>query len=115
WEFKMPRAANLFDYSTIADVLITIEYTAMHSFDYAQQVMQTLNTKVSGERPFSFRNQFADQWFDLHNPDQTTKPMSVSFQTIRQDFPPNIDSLTIQQVLLYFVCESGIQQQLPPT
>ncbi|MCI0422785.1 MAG: hypothetical protein L0312_26790, partial [Acidobacteria bacterium] len=28
WEFRMPKASNLFDYSTIADVLITIEYTA---------------------------------------------------------------------------------------
>src|SRR5262249_12409897 len=29
WEFRMPKPANLLDYDTIADVLITIEYTAL--------------------------------------------------------------------------------------
>jgi hypothetical protein len=38
WEFRMPKAANLFDYRTIADVLITIEYTALNSFHYYQQI-----------------------------------------------------------------------------
>jgi hypothetical protein len=35
WQFEMPRAANPFDFRTIADVLVTIEYTALNSFDTA--------------------------------------------------------------------------------
>ncbi|MBA3755778.1 MAG: hypothetical protein H0X02_05905 [Nitrosomonas sp.] len=61
WEFNMPKAANSFDYRTIADVLITLEYTALYSFDYRQQVIQSLKPTVSAARPFSLRNQFADQ------------------------------------------------------
>ena len=87
WEFRMPKAANQFDYRTIADVLITIEYTALNSFDYRQQVIQTLNPNVSADRPFSFRNQLADQWYDLHNPDQTKDPMTVRFRTCPRGFP----------------------------
>lgn len=34
WELELPRAANPFDFGSIADVLITIEYTALHSDDY---------------------------------------------------------------------------------
>ena len=113
WEFRMPKAANQFDYRTIADVLITIEYTALDSFDYRQQVVQTLNPKLSADRPISFRNQLADQWYDLHNPDQTKVPMTVSFKTFREDFPPNIDSLKIQQVLLYFVRANGKSFEVP--
>jgi hypothetical protein len=41
WELRMPKAANQFDYSTIADVLVTIEYTALNSFDYREQVIQS--------------------------------------------------------------------------
>ncbi|OWY63554.1 hypothetical protein B7486_52445 [cyanobacterium TDX16] len=115
WEFRMPKAANQFDYRTIADVLITVEYTALNSFDYRQQVVQTLNPNFSGDMPFSFRNQFADQWYDLHNPDQTTTSMPVRFQTIREDFPPNIETLKIQQVLLYFVRSSGKSFEIPVT
>ena len=114
-EFSMPKAANQFDYRTIADVLIAIEYTALNSFDYRQQVIQTLNPNLSADRPFSFRNQFADQWYDLNNPEQTKNPMKVKFQTFREDFPPNVETLKIQQVLLYFVRASQQTFGLPIT
>ena len=115
WEFRLPKAANQFDYRTIADVLISIDYTTLNSFDYRQQVIQTLDPKLSGDRPFSFRNQFADQWYDLHNPEQTKTPMTVRFATMREDFPPNIDRLRIEQVLLYFVRTSGQSFEMPVT
>ena len=115
WEFRMPKAANQFDYRTLADVLITIEYTALNSFDYHQQVIQTLNPNLSADRPFSFRNQFADQWYDLNNPDQTKTPMKVKFQTFREDFPPNVETLKIQQILLYFVSANQVAFELPIT
>lgn len=102
WEFQMPRAANPFDYRTIADVLVTIEYTALNSHEYRQQVLKTLDPKLSGERSYSFRNQFADAWYDLHNPEQSATPMAVKFKTWREDFPPNLDDLKIEQVLLFF-------------
>jgi Tc toxin complex TcA C-terminal TcB-binding domain/ABC toxin N-terminal region len=113
WEFRMPKAANLFDYQTIADVQITIEYTALNDFNYGQQVIQRLNRIISADRPFSFRNQFADQWYDLHNPEQTATPMTVRFTTSRADFPPNLDDLTIQQVVLYFSRADGEAFEIP--
>jgi hypothetical protein len=109
----MPKAANAFDYRTIADVLITLEYTALYSVDYRQQVIQSLKPTVSADRPFSFRSQFADQWYDLHNPEQTSTPMTVRFTTLREDFPPNIQALKIQQVLLYFVRGDATSFEVP--
>jgi len=110
WELRMPRAANQFDFRTIADVLITLDYTALDSPDYRQQIVQKLNARsfFSADRPFSFRNELADQWYDLHNPDQIASSVKgqdqivVSFTTQRDDFPPNITNLKIQQVVLYF-------------
>ena len=113
WEFRMPKAANLFDYRTIADVLITIDYTALNSFDYYQQIIQTLKPTLSIERPFSFRHQFADQWYDLHNPDQTATPMTVRFKTVSDDFPPNLENLKIQQLVLYFARADGKSFEVP--
>lgn len=113
WEFRMPKAANQIDYRTIADVLVTIDYTALNSFDYRQQVIQILKPNLSAERSFSFRNQFADQWYDLHNSDLTSTPMTVRFKTFHEDFPPNIDALKIQQVLLYFVRADGKSFEVP--
>jgi hypothetical protein len=113
WEFRMPKASNLLDFSTIADVLLTIEYTALDSYDYRQQVVQELDSRFSADRPFSFRHQFADQWWDLHNPMQTATPMTVRFRTRREDFPPNIESLRIQQLVLYFARNANASFDTP--
>ena len=113
WELRMPRAANPFDFSTIADVLVTIEYTALNSFDYRQQVIRGLPATISTDRAFSFRNQFADQWYDLHNPKLTATPMTVRFRTRREDFPPNVDDFTIQHIVLYFARKPGLGFEVP--
>jgi hypothetical protein len=107
WNLEMPKAANPFDYRTIADVLLTIEYTALSSLDYRRQVIQQLDRTVSADRAFSFRNQFPDQWYDLHNPEQTSTPMTASFSTTREDFPSNVEDFTTGQVALYFVLADG--------
>ncbi|MGB0127643.1 MAG: neuraminidase-like domain-containing protein [Rhodocyclaceae bacterium] len=107
WELQLPRAANPFDYRTIADVLFTIEYTALHSFTYRQQVIQQLGDTVSSERALSLRDEFADEWYALHNPVPANAPLRVRFKTVRGDFPPNLDDLRIQQVLLAFVRAPG--------
>jgi hypothetical protein len=113
WELRMPKAGNFFDYRSIGDVLITIEYTALQSWDYSQQIIQTLRQFMSADRPVSFRNQLADQWYDLHNPEQTPTPMSIRFRTVRDDFPANLDSLKIQHVVLAFSRKSGSTFEVP--
>jgi len=110
WEFRLPKASNLFDYRTLADVLITIEYTALDSFDYREKILQELDRRVSADRAFSFRQQFPDAWYDLNNPDHATPPaMTVNFKTTRDDFPPNLEdeTLSIQHVVLYFARANG--------
>lgn len=103
FELRMPKAANLFDYQTIAEVLVTVDYTALSSANYRQQVLQTsaFTRPLSAPRPFSFRNQFPDQWFDLHHPEQASQPMTVKFTIRPEDFPPNLERLKIRQVALY--------------
>jgi hypothetical protein len=47
----MPHAANAFNFGTIADVLITIEYTALDSPTYRQQVIQQRRGKRQRDAP----------------------------------------------------------------
>lgn len=112
WEFKMEKASNFFDYNTIADVLMTIEYTALNSFTYRQQVIQRLGTDVSLTKAFSFRNQFADQWYDLNNPQQSSTPMLVKFKTNKEDFAINVEDLFIEQVALYLSIKDGANKKI---
>jgi hypothetical protein len=109
WEFRLPKAANPIDYRTLFDVLVTIEYTALDSFDYRQQILGQLDRTILADRSFSFRYDFPDAWYDLHNPEQVEKSrqMVVGFRTDREDFPANLDPLSIRHVVLYFAPASG--------
>jgi hypothetical protein len=107
WQFDLPKAANLFDFSTIADVLVTIDYTALDSPDYRVRVLRELDQTREGQRGFSLRQEFSDAWWDLNNPDQIDTPMQVSFTTRRTDFPPNLDQITIDHIAISLACESA--------
>jgi hypothetical protein len=92
WELSLPRIANPFDFGTIADVVFTIEFTALDEFDYRRQVIKQLeaNRRFTAERAFSFRFTFADQWYDLHNADllDGDERLVVTFETSQADFTP---------------------------
>ena len=115
WEFRMPKASNPFDYGTIADVILTLEYTSFYDFSYYEEVIQRLGTRTEGDRIFSFRNQFSDQWYDLHNPQYTDRPMIVTFETLQSDFPANVlkDSLEVQNLIMYFSLSTGLNYEIP--
>jgi hypothetical protein len=96
--------------------LLTVEYTALHNFTYRQQVIQGLDRSFSGDRPFSFRQEFPDQWYYLNNPpdrDEQGTPITVSFETRREDFPPNLDDLKIQHVVMLFARTNGADFEVP--
>lgn len=107
WRLELPKVANPFDFKSIADVLFTLEYTALHSSDYRQQVIRALDPVLSADRPFSLRQEFPDLWYELHNHDQSSTPMTVRFTTSRADFPPNLDGLDIEHLVLYFARADG--------
>ncbi|MFO7495732.1 MAG: hypothetical protein R6X05_08895 [Desulfobacterales bacterium] len=87
----------------------------LNSYDHRSRVIQELDDKVSADRGFSFRHQFGDQWFDLRNQEQTAAPMVVRFRTRRADFPPNLEDLKIQHVVLYFARAGGTALEVPVT
>jgi hypothetical protein len=68
WQFSMQPASNPgLDYSAVADVLVSLDYTALESADYARQVVQQLGTERRQLVALSLRDRFADQWYDLHH------------------------------------------------
>lgn len=109
WEFKMPKDSNMFDYNSIADVLITIEYTAIHSYDYEQQVLRRLGRDFTADRAFSFRTEFADAFYALNHPDEFDEDnrMKVDLDIRDFDFPANITDVVSDQLKFYFVVENS--------
>lgn len=119
WVFAMPKAANAFDFTTIADVVFTIEYSAIYSDELRQQVVQRLNADrtFEGERAFSLRNHFADEWYNLHHPelfDEANRRLRPVLEFTRSDYPPNLieGSLKLSHLTLYVARKDGITDEI---
>jgi hypothetical protein len=94
WELTLLPAANPFDFRTISDVLLTIDYTALSDFNYQTQVIYQLNAARdrTADLVFSLARDFPDQWYTLHNPDPANPGPRTATVTVRAvDFPPNLD------------------------
>src|SRR4029434_8727619 len=107
WELQVPKAANHFNFDTIADVIFTVEYTALHSADYRQQVTRWLDRTFSAERVYSVKHDLPDLWYDLHHPeallDEESGDIRAQFLIERTHFPPNLQELRLDHLVLYFV------------
>lgn len=115
WELRLPLPSNQFPFSDIADVYFSVDYTALASPDHKSDIIRQLDTELVADRAFLFRNEFADAWYDLHNPqlvDAPAQPMVVTFRTTRQDFPPNAENLTIRNLALVFTCRDSSQAEI---
>jgi hypothetical protein len=117
WELILPPAANPFDFRTISDVLITIDYTALQSFDYQAEVIRRLNANraVQADLVLSLARDFPDQWYELNNPDPATLvgPRTATLTIRPADLPPNLDPASTPQTAQIAICLSG-GQPLPP-
>jgi hypothetical protein len=100
WTLDMTKGANRFDFNSIADVLLTIRYTAMDEWEYKNKVLEKLGwdnegfVSTSSNRYFSIRNEFPDQWYYFHNPIEGITEDSLFFNPINttQDSLMNIET-----------------------
>jgi len=89
WELVMEKAANPFDYRSIADVLVTIEYESQYSGAYEKTVKQGLNQVTKGIIALSLKNDLPDTWFDLLNPNSESAGFISNFELRDSDIIPH--------------------------
>lgn len=110
WELEMPKASNQFDFDSIVDVILTIDYTALSDGDYKLRVIEELGDGVGGMLPLSIRNTFADAWYHFHNPTfrppeqagGAPEPYALVLNVTREMFPPNEESHALESAALRF-------------
>ena len=100
WVFDLPRPAIPIDFSSIADILVTLEYTALHSSTLRERVIANLPARRTGERVYSMRYEFPDAWYDLFNAQPPAAPIEARFTTTAADFPPNLDDIRMTNLVL---------------
>ncbi|MFX1294958.1 MAG: beta/gamma crystallin-related protein [Promethearchaeota archaeon] len=107
WEIEIPKASNKFDFETIIDVILTIDYTALSDPDYKRQIIEQLTSRVELMMPISARTSFPDAWYHFHNPIFTIpgnhlEPYTLVFNITRAMFPPNEEDHRLESVKLKF-------------
>lgn len=104
WTFEMPKATNRFNFDTIADVLFTIEYTALHSKEYSAQVKTSLGNHSSACTYLDLRQMFPDQWYHVKNPqrkdDDNVDAQKIDFNLPPSLFPPNLTDISTVHVTM---------------
>ena len=87
WIFELLKGSNQFDYDTIVDVFFTIDYTAMNSQQYREQVIQRLGTNQTADIMISLRRNYSDAWYHLFNPQSPSEEQSININLPRDGFP----------------------------
>jgi hypothetical protein len=115
WELRLPKAANPLDYRAIADVLVTVEYTALADADYARQVRAALPRRLRAALPLSIRDGYQDAWYVLAEGDPANPAVvpPVSLPVTLADFPRNIEDLRLEAVTLLVVRRSEGGEDAP--
>ena len=72
WRIDMPKKCNAFDFNTISDVIIRLNYTAREGGDNLRKKVIN-DTSIPPEeglvRMFSARHEFPNEWYRFFNPD----------------------------------------------
>ncbi len=92
WELRMEKPSNDFDFRSIADVLLTIEYEALHDELYSQTIKGQLDSEPRGRSiVLSLKNNLPDTWFDLLNTEDESLGINSSFDIRESDLAPHVN------------------------
>jgi len=109
WVFELPKASNYFDYSTIADVLLTIDYTALNDGTYKRLLIEEMDDTLDAYKSYSFKNNFPDQWYDLNNQINPASNCAISLILNRTDYPSVLTSEpVIKRVTIYAIFKDNV-------
>lgn len=104
WDLKLPKATNRFDFDSITDVIITLNYTALpsNSTDFYNAVKDAIGN-FFGQRLFSLAQQFSSAWYQFMNPNAGAEKQTLSFQLLANMFPMNLTNYTVKQIYIQMV------------
>jgi len=105
WFFELPPAGNLFDYDTLFDVVLTIDYTALNSVELRERVVKQLPRQFIGERVYSVRRDLPDVWYALTNQPSDTPTFTISLSPT--SFPPGLTELEIHEIAVLIRLTDG--------
>jgi hypothetical protein len=122
WRLELPKNFKQFDYSTISDAILHINYTAKDGGStlkgYAENaVKETLNSMEMGSdntglfRSFSARHEFPNEWNRFLYPpdDQETQTLELEMNTERFPYLFHEKNIRVNKVGILIWLEKGLE------
>lgn len=109
----MPRASNPFEYDGIADVLLTLEYTAVADEDRRRKVIAERPRRVEQQQFFGLRGQFVEAWYRLANISANAgQNPSCDMTLVARNLPGNLRDFKVSQVSVAIIFAPNAEQEL---
>ena len=114
WELELPKYANEFNYDTIIDVILTINFVAYFdhqlkgAIELERRKLQALNAMPMGlNAGFSLKLNYPDAYYHFHNIANGTKHLLIPFRVEKSTFPPNQINRQLKETWLTFYSKEG--------
>ena len=121
WEIELPKANNYFDFASLSDAILHINYTARNGgATLAGLAMTHLNTALpeNTARLFDLRHEFPNEWHLFKNPATGVLPEMV-FNVKTEHYPffarPKLSTLQIKQADLWVLGTDNITADIKVT
>ncbi|NHZ79374.1 hypothetical protein F2P44_08805 [Massilia sp. CCM 8695] len=106
WYFELPPAANPFAFDTLAEVVLTVDYSALMSYELRDRVIKKLPRRWSGDLTYSVRRDLPDVWYQLSNPSRAGV-YEIDLHMDARSFPAGLSDLQIDEVALSMHLKDG--------
>lgn len=102
WHLELPLGSNRIDFSTIADVVITLRYSALAGGATLQKaVVGALSTKFAGQASVALQQRYPDAWARFLNPGMGP-PQAITFTVGPDWLPANLTGPQAAKVYVQF-------------
>jgi hypothetical protein len=112
WIIDMPLSDNQFDFSTISDLIIHVQYTSREggsSLAEAARIALANILPSSGARLLSLKNEFPNSWHRFFHPAQngSDQEMTLDFKVEHFPFFASNKAITVKEISLVFDGQVG--------
>jgi hypothetical protein len=102
WRLELPLGSNRIDFSTIADVVITLRYSALAGGATLQKaVLGALSTKFAGQASVALQQRYPDAWARFLKPAEGA-PQAMTFMVGPDLLPANLTDQKAKKVYVQF-------------
>lgn len=105
WRIELPKENNDFDFDTLSDLVIHLNYTAREGGEPLRRAASELaqqNLPGAGWRFFDVRHEFPNQWQRLAAPNVTTRQLGLELGRTLFPFLPHRGDLFVNRLAILF-------------